>query len=293
MDKDTFFAFARRAPFGGRLTQQQVDGTNALFDAWDQDGDSDVRKLANVLAQVFHETGGRMVPVRETFAASDATVIRRLDRAWANGEMPQVKTAYWRAGWFGRGPIQVTHEANYVRMGQALGVDLRANPGLLLQQPWGARSAVVGMMQGLFTGKKLADYFNGNTNDPVGARRIVNGTDKASLIAGYHASFLDSLKAAQNGGVETIKTPAAIPTALPVAEVAKPDGPPLRKDRTTIGGALQAVGGIGGIAAAAPLLSAINTPWAFAALALFAAIICVGAYLTLTGRIDLKRIAGA
>lgn len=293
MDKDTFFAFARRAPFGGRLTQQQVDGANALFDAWEHDGDGDVRKLANVLAQVFHETGGRMVPVRETFAASDATVIRRLDRAWAAGQMPQVKTAYWRGGWFGRGPIQVTHEDNYVRMGQALGVDLRANPGLLLQQPWGARSAVVGMMQGLFTGKKLADYFNGNTNDPVGARRIVNGTDKASLIAGYHASFLDALKAAQNGGVETIKTPAAIPTVLPVAEVAKPDGASLKKDRTTIGSVIQTIGGVSGIAALAPLVSAINTPWAFAAIALLLTVVCLGAYLTLTGRIDLKRIAGA
>ena len=45
-DRVTFLAFARRAPFGGRLTQEQVNGTEALLDAWETDGDSDRRKLA-------------------------------------------------------------------------------------------------------------------------------------------------------------------------------------------------------------------------------------------------------
>ncbi len=42
-----------------------------------------------------------------------------------------------------------------------------------------------GMMQGLFTGKKLGDYFNGPTADWVNARRIINGTDQAANIASY------------------------------------------------------------------------------------------------------------
>lgn len=93
-DPATFFTFARRAPFGGRLTQQQIDGTRALFDAWESDGDGDKRKLANILANVFHETGARMAPVRETFAASDAQAIRRLDAAWAAGQLKQVKVPF-------------------------------------------------------------------------------------------------------------------------------------------------------------------------------------------------------
>ena len=285
-DRDTFFAFARRAPFGGRLTQQQVEGTEALLDAWEQDGDGDRRKLANILAQVFHETGSKMVPVRETFATSDAQAVRRLDAAWESGKLGQVSKPYWRDGWFGRGPIQVTHERNYRKIGEALGVDLVASPGLLMKQPHGARSAVVGMMRGLFTGKKLSDYFNGNTNDPVGARRIVNGTDKASLIAGYHANFLDALTAAAEKPVEMISTPAALPAPMPVEEAAKPDGATLTKDKTTIGGALAGLGGIGGLAAfAKPILEGISTPWAFLAFALIA----IGVFLVITGRVDLNR----
>jgi putative chitinase len=30
MNKTTFFAYARRAPLGGRLSQAQVDGTSAM-----------------------------------------------------------------------------------------------------------------------------------------------------------------------------------------------------------------------------------------------------------------------
>lgn len=60
MNRDIFYAYARRAPFGGRIAKEQVTGTNALLDVWDRHGDGDDRKLANVLAQVFHETGGRI-----------------------------------------------------------------------------------------------------------------------------------------------------------------------------------------------------------------------------------------
>ena len=288
IDRDTFFAFARNAPFGGRLTQQQVDGTNALLDAWDKDGHDDDRQLAYLLATVFHETGGRMVPVREAFATSDADAIRRLDAAYAAGQLPMVSKPYWRDGWFGRGPVQITFEDNYRKMGKALGVDLEGNPSLLLDPVVGARSAVVGMVKGLFVrGQNLSRYFNDTVDDPVGARRIINGTSRASLIAGYHVNFLDSIKAAR---VEAAK-PTPVPAA--VVEAAKPDGASLVKDKTSIGGALSAVGGIGGVAAAAPLLSAINSPWAFAALALLVVIIAIGSYLTLTGRLNIRKVSGA
>lgn len=284
LDHATFFAYARRAPFGGRLTQLQVDGCEALLAAWAADGDDDDRKLANVLAQVFHETGGRMVPVRETFATSDAQAIRRLAAAWRAGQLPQVRVPYWTDGWFGRGPIQVTHKRNYVKMGAALGIDLVAKPGLLLDPVIGARSAVVGMMQGLFTGRRLSDYFSPSKSDPAGARHIVNGTDKASLIAGYHANFLDAIKAAR---VEAQK-PTPVPDA--VVEAAKPDSPKLATDKTTIGGMLAGLGGLGGIAAfAKPILEGIANPWAFAAFVLIA----VGVFLVVTGRVEIRRRAGA
>ena len=57
-------------------------------------------------------------------------------------------------------------------------------------------------MLGDFTGKALCDYFNDFANDPVGARMIVNGTDKAQLIAGYHTEFLEAVVAAARASAE-------------------------------------------------------------------------------------------
>ncbi|ACE93042.1 hypothetical protein AMC90_CH04053 [Rhizobium phaseoli] len=60
-----FFSCVPRAPFGGSLWQSQVDGLNKILDEWERRGLSDVRWLAYMLATTFHETGGKMQPVRE------------------------------------------------------------------------------------------------------------------------------------------------------------------------------------------------------------------------------------
>jgi hypothetical protein len=51
-----------------------------------------------------------------------------------------------------------------------------------------------GMIAGSFTGAKLADYFHGLHADWQGARRIVNGTDKAALVAGYANAYDKALR---------------------------------------------------------------------------------------------------
>jgi hypothetical protein len=50
-----------------------------------------------------------------------------------------------------------------------------------------------GSIDGWFTGAKLGDYFNDAKDDAYNARRVINGTDKADLIAGYHEKFLAAL----------------------------------------------------------------------------------------------------
>ena len=45
---------------------------------------------------------------------------------------------------------------------------------------------VRGMTEGLFTGKRLSDYLPGNY---TWARRVINGNDKATTIAGYARHF--------------------------------------------------------------------------------------------------------
>ena len=45
------------------------------------------------------------------------------------------------------------------------------------------------MMEGRFTGAKLSRYFNPTKEAWVNARRIINGVDKANLIATYGKAY--------------------------------------------------------------------------------------------------------
>ncbi|MCA2372191.1 hypothetical protein ATU3B_11230 [Agrobacterium genomosp. 3 str. CIP 111-78] len=299
MDMTTFFAYARRAPFGGRLSQGQIDGMNALFRCWRSHkiaGSDNNRLLAYILASVFHETGGRMLPVRETLASTDAGAIAALEKAWKAGKLGQVKTPYWRKdkdgkSWFGRGDIQLTHRVNYDALGKRIGVDLVGNPSLALDVDISAEIAIVGMLEGLFTKRKLTEFFNLKSDDPIGARAVVNGTDKAKLIAGYYKSFLDALEAA------TLARFQGQPADVAALD-AQPDNVPAAKSKslwTIIGGffgatGLSVVGDAKDLAdTGATLLGAISNPWAFGSLVFGGVSIGVLIWLASTGRLTINR----
>jgi predicted chitinase len=186
-----FFNHLRLHLFGGRLSQTQVNGINAILASWVKHGGAeDKRQLAYVLATAFHETAGRLQPVRETLALSDDQAIARLESAFQAGRLPQVSTPYWRKdaqghSWFGRGFVQLTFKRNYQAMADALGVDLLADPALAMALDVSADILVVGMRDGLFTGRKLSDYFSVERADWRNARRIVNGLDRADVVAGH------------------------------------------------------------------------------------------------------------
>lgn len=300
MDMTTFFAYARRAPFGGRLSQGQIDGMNALFRCWRSHkiaGSDNNRLLAYILASVFHETAGRMLPVRETLASTDAGAIAALDKAFKAGKLGQVKTPYWRKGkngkaYFGRGGIQITHEDNYEKLGKRIGVDLVGNPALALDLDISAEIAIVGMLEGLFTGRKLTEFFNLKNDDPIGARAVVNGTDKAKLIAGYYKSFLDALEAA------TIVRFQGKPPADVTALDAQPDNVPVAQSKSlwTIIGSFFGALGLGAVGDAkgfvdsgATLFGAISNPWSFGSLVFIIVAAGVLFWLIGSGRITINR----
>ena len=65
-DRTVFFNAVRAAPFHGSMTQRQVDGMNAILDAWEENPRSDnLRWLAYPLATTAHETGFAMWPIEE------------------------------------------------------------------------------------------------------------------------------------------------------------------------------------------------------------------------------------
>ena len=294
LDRTTFFSYVRPAPFGNRLTQEQVDGMNALLDMWEQDfRGRDSRHLAYCLATSFHETGGRMVPVREGFAKTDAAARKVVAKrkygkpdATSNGHtlmgpdgepMPKTGEVY-----YGRGHVQLTWADNYLRMGQLLHLPLYEQPDLALEPKVSAKILFEGMLRGKsskgdFTGKSVEDYFNEHADDAVGARRVVNGSDKAHLIAGYHKAFIDSIKAAEKAAQDGTPSDVSV-------KAAKPDGANLSTDKTIWGGLTAGAGGI-----AASLIAAINNPWAMAAFI----IVAFGVFLVVTGRVEIKRKAGA
>lgn len=198
MNRATFYAALRRRSsgvFGTSLRQTQVDGMERLLTA--SDG-LHVSHVAYLLATAYHETGATMQPIREAFGKTDGDTINRLDRAWRAGKMPQVRTPYWRPdatgkAWFGRGYVQLTHRDNYAKAAAITGVDLLGDPSKAMRPDVAAKILVEGCEVGLFTGKRLSDYLPA---DPVNARRVINGTDKAALIAGYAKSFEAALREA-------------------------------------------------------------------------------------------------
>lgn len=197
-----FFDSVRGPLFDGRLTPAQVDGVSAILDAWDeQHRAGDQRWLAYMLATAHHETGRRMQPVRESFADSDAQAILRLDAAYAKGVLTWVRTPYWRKdadgkSWLGRGLVQITHKANYRKLGRAIGIDLVAEPDRALDPATAVAILFTGMTRGLFTNRKLADFFAGDRAEWVAARKIINGLERADLVARHALAYHAALNAA-------------------------------------------------------------------------------------------------
>ncbi|MCB8880141.1 hypothetical protein ACELLULO517_07830 [Acidisoma cellulosilytica] len=178
-----FFNSIRGPLFSGALGVDQVSGINAILSAWESIlPNTDERWLSYVLATTYHETNKMMKPIREY--------------GLGRGRTYGIADPITHQIYYGRGFPQLTWKINYRKMGEKLGIDMVSNPDLMLSPAVSAKVMLIGMRDGDFTGKSLADYFNGEESDPVNARRIINGTDCAAQIAGYYSHFLAALDAA-------------------------------------------------------------------------------------------------
>lgn len=175
MNRTEFYARIRPM-FGGTLSQRQVDGIEALLAAT---SGLPLMQRAYLLATAKHETDSTMQPIAEYG--------RGKGKAYGNpGKYGQVP--------YGRGYVQLTWDTNYERADKELklGGALLKDFNLAMQPTIAAQILVRGCVEGWFTGRKLADYIPDYRN----ARRVVNGTDQAELIAGYARTFEDALRAA-------------------------------------------------------------------------------------------------
>jgi putative chitinase len=189
-DRNSYFNSVRDALFEGALTQQQVDGQNVILALWEH-GDTgtpmtDMRWLAYMLSTAYHETAQRMWPIEEYGKGSS--------HSYGQPDPATGQTYY------GRGFVQLTHKENYDNASKALGLiddrDLVWHPQMALDSLIAARVMFRGMAEGWFTGRKLGQYFDDETDDPVNARQIINGNDCDTKIAAYHQQFLQALEEA-------------------------------------------------------------------------------------------------
>jgi putative chitinase len=175
-----FFDQVRRVLFHRALRQAQTDGLNAILDGWEvKYSDDDDRWLAYALATTYHETDQKMQPIEEYGKG------RGLPYGKPDPDTGQI--------YYGRGFVQLTWKKNYDIMGREIGVDLVSHPDLALDLPNATQIMFVGMIGGLFTGKSLANYFNESASDWIGARRIINGQDKAQAIAVFGQNFYSAI----------------------------------------------------------------------------------------------------
>lgn len=178
----------------GKLTATQVQGIERLVLKATQCG-YDYPEAAYLLATVYHETDKQMQPITEYgnqkyFSKYDTgTLAKRL------GNTPEADGDGYK--YRGRGDIQITGYDNYLRFGKLLGVDLVGKPDLALDKDISADIACLGMQRGLFTGvgfHKGRKVYKYDVASYTKARAIINGTDKASTIAGYALVFERALR---------------------------------------------------------------------------------------------------
>jgi hypothetical protein len=105
-DRKKFYDSVTQDPFGGSLTQDQVDGMNYLLDMWEKhfapyNPNDGTMWLAYCLATAFHETDRKMRPIPEYGEGAGHPYGEPC------GPYDQV--------YHGRGHVQLTWEDNYLK----------------------------------------------------------------------------------------------------------------------------------------------------------------------------------
>ncbi len=177
----------------GPLNTEQVNGLEAIATA---SIGHPVKHIAYMMATAWHETG-RFRYTHEIWGPTQQQAKYEPPSAKAKELGNTMKGDGKRFA--GRGFVQLTGRANYVKASAKTGIDLVINPDLVTQYPVAAKVLVSGMTEGWFTEKKLSDFI-----EYEAMRKVVNGTDKAAMIGTYAVAFERAL-----GAVPPVPAPVA------------------------------------------------------------------------------------
>jgi len=139
---------------------------------------TDIRWAAYMLATAWLETKFTFQPIDEDGKGSG--------RDYGDGETyTDTKGIKHENVYYGRGYAQITWLKNYLTNGKAIGVDdqLAIDPSKALDPAIAYQLMSQGMRKGTFTGVSFSHYIVGTKCDYFNARRIINGTDRATEIA--------------------------------------------------------------------------------------------------------------
>jgi len=121
----------------------------------------------------------------------------------------------YRHVYYGRGLVQLTWLFNYEKAKKKLGFDFVKYPDAVMDPKWAVRILFEGMTDGWFTGVSFKTFIDAidesdaeDGREYTGARKIINGTDKAAQIAAIALKYEAALRAANYG---TQAAPQAIP----------------------------------------------------------------------------------
>lgn len=163
------------------LSANAEDSVKLIVAECQKQGITNPQQIAYILATAQHESDG--FKTLEEYADGSAYEGRSDLGNTNSGDGVKYK---------GRGFVQLTGRVNYDKYSKIVGKDLINNPELL-QQDAGLSAFVLvhGMKNGSYTGAGLDEFTDASGNvDFNGARAIVNGSDRASLIAGYAQDWL-------------------------------------------------------------------------------------------------------
>lgn len=183
-DYKKFFDSVRKSLFQGSLKTSQVEGLNTLLDAT---GGLPIKHRAYILATAYHETARTMQAITEY---GGKTYFDKYDTgklAKDLGNTPEKDGDGFK--YRGRGFVMITGYANYKKAGEKLNINLVDNPDLALDTKIAATILVRGSTEAWFTKYKVSDF-----SDYINMRRVINGLDRASTIAGYAVAFEEALK---------------------------------------------------------------------------------------------------
>ncbi len=145
----------------------QAESIRRIREECEKQGISLKKQVNYIIATVAWETNHTFMPVREAY--------------WLSENWREENLSYYP--YYGRGFVQITGIDNYRKYEKILRLDLVNNPDLALDFDVSVFILVHGFKHGLFTGLKISDFISERSADYEGARKCINGTDKAMEIA--------------------------------------------------------------------------------------------------------------